>query len=270
MNKEVEILKKSGLTDYEARAYNGLIHKKFFTATELSKFAEIPRIKTYQVLESLKTKGMCEEIMGKVKKYIAVDPKLVFPKLIKEIEQQERNTKKLYKSYEQLFKAHKDETDNSEFVNILTSKKSILDNLEKKQLNAKSTVHAFVKKPYIMNVTNLEETNPSQETQTLKGITYKGLYEIEYNDLGNFIKMIEFFERMGEEVKVIDKLPLKFFIFDKNDVLITLKKAINNQLTAMSIEHGDLALTLMEIYDLYWEKAETINEFKLRIKKDVN
>lgn len=63
-----------GLNTYEAKSYLSLLEKQNLTAVEVSKIAGIPRARVYETLENLLSKGFCNLIAGKVKKYSAADP----------------------------------------------------------------------------------------------------------------------------------------------------------------------------------------------------
>ncbi|MBI0584736.1 MAG: TrmB family transcriptional regulator [Methanomassiliicoccus sp.] len=51
------LLKRTGLTDYEARAYLALVMRAHGSAEEVADAADIPRTSAYKVLESLRQKG---------------------------------------------------------------------------------------------------------------------------------------------------------------------------------------------------------------------
>ena len=70
----IEKLHKFGLNTYEARAYFALLEKNRLTATKVAAIARIPRARVYDTLENLLAKGLCAEIPGKHKSYIATNP----------------------------------------------------------------------------------------------------------------------------------------------------------------------------------------------------
>ena len=51
------------------------------TAGELSNISDVPRSRTYDVLESLEKKGFALVKLGKPVKYIGVKPKMILEKL---------------------------------------------------------------------------------------------------------------------------------------------------------------------------------------------
>ncbi|MFA8449397.1 MAG: TrmB family transcriptional regulator [Bacteroidales bacterium] len=264
--KDTEVLKQIGLTDQEAKVYQGLIKRKYSTASELSKMVGVSRVKVYGVLESLKDKGYCEEVLGKIKRYAALPPDNIFPGVIEELKLQQEQLHQLFERYQSQYEELKEEADESlEFVSILSSRVSILDYLEKMQSQAKKSVKAFVKKPYVMNVAEIESINTIQEDRQENGITYKGIYEADYENSDHFIQMLKYFEKLGERVRIVEKLPSKFFLFDKKDVILLLEGKIEKTVTAMTIEHEDLVQTLSEVFDRYWKRGCTIEDFMKKI-----
>ncbi len=67
-------LKFFGLNSYEAKLWTALLTKGVSTAGELSDIANVPRSRSYDVLESLEKQGFVVMKLGKPIKYIAVSP----------------------------------------------------------------------------------------------------------------------------------------------------------------------------------------------------
>jgi sugar-specific transcriptional regulator TrmB len=63
-----------GLNSYEAKLWAALLSRGVSTAGELSDIANVPRSRSYDVLESLEKKGFVIMKLGKPIKYIAVKP----------------------------------------------------------------------------------------------------------------------------------------------------------------------------------------------------
>lgn len=67
-------LKDFGLNSYEAKLWTALLSRGTSTAGELADIANVPRSRTYDVLESLEKKGFIIMKIGKPIKYLAIDP----------------------------------------------------------------------------------------------------------------------------------------------------------------------------------------------------
>ncbi len=72
-----------GLNLYEAKIWTALLSRGIATAGELSDIANVPRSRSYDVLESLEKKGFVTMKFGKPIKYIAVQPSEVVERVKK-------------------------------------------------------------------------------------------------------------------------------------------------------------------------------------------
>ena len=79
-------LKDFGLNTYESKLWTALLSRGVSTAGELSDIANVPRSRSYDVLESLERKGFIITKLGKPIKYIAVSPNEVLERVKKRIQ----------------------------------------------------------------------------------------------------------------------------------------------------------------------------------------
>ncbi|MFH1257217.1 MAG: helix-turn-helix domain-containing protein [Candidatus Diapherotrites archaeon] len=77
-------LENLGLTEYEAKSLNALFKLREAEAPEISRIAQVPKTRVYDVLERLTKKGLIIEIYGRPKKYRSVEVGRVFDSLISE------------------------------------------------------------------------------------------------------------------------------------------------------------------------------------------
>lgn len=85
-----------GLNLYEVRIWTALLSRGVSTAGELSDISNVPRSRSYDILESLEKKGFIVMKLDKPIKYLAVDPKEVVERVKKNIkEDAERNIVRL-------------------------------------------------------------------------------------------------------------------------------------------------------------------------------
>src|SRR4030042_7182444 len=76
-------LKDFGLNSYESKVWAALLSRGVSTAGELSDIANVPRSRSYDVLESLEKKGFVVMKFGKPIKYLAVPPEEVVERVKK-------------------------------------------------------------------------------------------------------------------------------------------------------------------------------------------
>jgi len=87
--KEIlEILQRLGLSEYESKTYATLSILGPVKATELSREAEVPQSKIYEVLSNLTRKQLVEVLEGRPKEFKAVSAEIIIKSLLTEREQQ--------------------------------------------------------------------------------------------------------------------------------------------------------------------------------------
>ncbi len=83
MNSETYVLlEKLGLTEYEAKTLGTLFNLKEAEAPEISRTAQVPKTRVYDVLEKLMQKNLIIEINGRPKLYRAVEAQKAIDLLI--------------------------------------------------------------------------------------------------------------------------------------------------------------------------------------------
>ncbi|MBW2979933.1 hypothetical protein KY360_00770 [Candidatus Woesearchaeota archaeon] len=83
-------LRDFGLNTYEAKLWTALLSRGVSTAGELSDIANVPRSRSYDVLESLEKKGFIISKVGKPIRYIAVPPEDVIERVKKKVEDESK------------------------------------------------------------------------------------------------------------------------------------------------------------------------------------
>lgn len=81
-------LKDFGLNSYESKLWIALLSRGVSTAGELSDISNVPRSRTYDVLESLEKKGFIIVKVGKPIKYLAVPPADVIERVKKKVNEE--------------------------------------------------------------------------------------------------------------------------------------------------------------------------------------
>lgn len=83
-NDFISRLKEFGLNSYEAKLWTSLLSRGIAGAGELAEISNVPRSRTYDVLESLEKKGFIIIKIGKPIKYIPISPSNVLDNLKKQ------------------------------------------------------------------------------------------------------------------------------------------------------------------------------------------
>lgn len=150
MQKEfISQLKDVGLNSYESKLWIALLAKGVASAGELSDAANVPRSRSYDVLESLEKKGFIVMKIGKPIKYIAVQPEHVLDnvrkKLVEDVDMQDKLLSKIEQSplideLKLLYKSGVKEIDPLELTGSLKGRKNLYHHIERMIKSAEKSV----------------------------------------------------------------------------------------------------------------------------------
>lgn len=142
-------LKDFGLNSYESKVWAALLSRGVSTAGELSDIANVPRSRSYDVLESLEKKGFVVMKIGKPIKYIAIPPAEAVDRVKKRVKLQADEDEKLLEELKNsdtlneltLLHSNGIETqDPSEITGSIKGRDNIYDHLEYQLKLAKENV----------------------------------------------------------------------------------------------------------------------------------
>lgn len=269
IDKVVGELNKLGLSTYEARVYFALLGRSSFTAGEVVKVSGVPRQRVYDVLLSLHRKGFCIFKPGKVQRFSAGKPDIAIRNLFKQkregIEEELKGWREVAegigKVLTPVFERGSRENNNLEYIEILKDINQIGVRFKELQAEARHEIIGFMKPPYAVS----QKENVDAETALLgRKMRIRGVYEKE--DSKEFWEYLRKGVLAGEEARIVDKLPMKFVVFDNCKVLYALEDPSDGSkpsYTYFVVEHPALAFVFKKTFEKVWEEAEPV-----KIKRD--
>ncbi|MDD4156738.1 MAG: helix-turn-helix domain-containing protein [Candidatus Cloacimonetes bacterium] len=261
----IEKLMEIGLTHYEAKAYNMLIGAEKSTAAEIATHSKIPRSKIYEVLDGLVKKGFCLEISEPVKKFKATNPKYALKHFKAELNKKKETLEHTEKYLVEVFNSLQNTQTPLNFIEVVFNKNSLIEKVDQFISKTQDTIYSFCKPPYMIGEHDSDWQEQQKRSHKNK-LTNKTVYQIEYERLDDFLRMIKISQEDGEQIRLVDELPMKFFIFDDNYVIFLMTNEQVNQpkLGFLAIQNNSLAKTLIKVFELYWEQGLTIEDFEIK------
>lgn len=262
----VEKMRSVGLTEYEAKAYYTLLQKGNFTAIELSKAADIPRTRIYEVLNNLVNKGLCKQIHGNMKSFKANNPTYAFDRLLDDLQQEHKFKLKKVSELSNLlmpiYNTNKQKNDPLEYIEVIKEQNSIINMTNQLERKAKEEILTMSKSPYAVDLATIVR---KRSIKRRNGIGYKFLSEVSYPIDDDLLEFLNLWEQAGAEVRVAEEVPIKMIIFDQQRVILSLKNKIStpeSSFTSIIIDHSELAQFLKLNFDTCFSNALTLEQFK--------
>jgi len=277
MEDIIKKLETLGFTIYESKVFTVLMSGHNMTAAEIAEKASIPRTSVYDILKSFAEKGFCNEIQTSTKlRYEMIDPTVIESKIeddfisghLKKL----RELKSSFGVLKTMYKANEPEENKVEVELIKGFNKfralkfiDLLRNSEKEML-----------------LMNKMEGHVSRELD-IEGLKFfkrggkaKSIYEASTNfkfekdntwvtvTKNDLIELCQGFEKQGEKIRLAEKIPQNMAIFDRTTVFISLSDLTipRNNRTDVIIRNKNFATSMVDLFEHYWNKSYTIDEFK--------
>ncbi len=273
LNDLIAKLQPLGITGREAEVYIALLKNSALTAGEISKITSVSLNKIYEVLQNLVKKKMCtENYLNGVKLFRCIEPKIAFQNIFSVYQDDINRKKALFKEeIEQnllsLYSQEKNAKNPLDYIEVVSDRGQASDRFLTLQANAKSEILFFSKPPYV-NSKSLSGNIGELENVCKNKVIVKSIYEcsptesMDYKE--NLLNIIEHFERIGEEARIIEALPVKLVIIDESISIFSLidNVTFNPQLTTMIVHHPVFSLSQKTLFEVYWNKSISIEEYK--------
>jgi len=241
-------LQEYGLNSYESAAYTALVRSGASTAHVLSQESKVPYGKIYPVLASLQEKGFVEVFEGPPKKFTAVEPKIIFEKVVRRKEKQfERFKEQSQKMIATLgtFAARKPK-EPLETIRIVDGFKKYLD--------LSIALHDGAKEEWcsITDLSIFKEHFDATARCVKRGVSVKLLTF--HDELDK--KRIQLWKDIGCEVRVTDFTPTQFSIIDGKEA--TIRITGEERYIALWLKNKSFAQNVHKYFMIQWKKAKPV------------
>ena len=217
-------LKDFGLNTYESKLWTALLSRGVSTAGELSDIANVPRSRSYDVLESLERKGFIIMKIGKPIKYIAVPPSEVLDRIKKKvIKDAETHTKQItkLKSSEVLQELNLLHSQGVELVEpadltgIIKGRNNLYNHVDAMIKNAEKTVHLMTTEEGLMR--KAESLKSAFQKAKAKGVKIKIAAPLTK-------RALSVVKKMGSvaQIRNVDHISARFCVVDGKEITFML------------------------------------------------
>ncbi len=256
---EVGELVDLGLTRYEAKGYLSLLGRGSATPAEVARLARMPRQRVYDVLASLAERGLVTPLPGDKLHYRAQPPDQVMSRLItlrrQELERVEDRAAQLADRLMPRFTGGQQRDEPLSYVEVLRDRQHAVARVGELWEAAERELLTFVRPPYL--------APPATEDARLpRALSQRALYETSLLEQPELAELVRTYATLGEQVRVIDRLPLKLTIVDGQAVAFNMPDPIegDDSVTTLVVHHPMLAETLTVTFETLWQHATPLEE----------
>jgi len=252
---------------YEVKVWTALLSRGVSTAGELSNISDVPRSRTYDILESLEKKGFIVMKLGKPIKFVALKPEEVIERVKKNlVVQAQQRSKRLeglkgddvLKELNTLFTQGVKFVQPSDLSGSLRGRQNLYNHLDmmirdaQKSIIISTTAEGLNRK--------LEALLPSLEKARKKGVKIRVAAPVNKQNL----KVAKDFSKVAE-VRNMEGMKARFMIVDGQQLLFMLmddEKVHPNYDLGVWINTDFFAPALEQLFDLAWSDMTPHSKIK--------
>ncbi|MEX0932924.1 MAG: helix-turn-helix domain-containing protein [Candidatus Pacearchaeota archaeon] len=248
---------------YEVKVWTALLSRGTSTAGELSSISNVPRSRTYDILESLDRKGFVIMKLGKPIKFVALKPEEVIERVKRNLlKHTQEKTKRLetLKNDEVLEELNGLFTQGIKFVEpndlsgSLKGRQNIYNQIDMMVRSAEKSVTIVTTRDGLIR--KIEALYPSLEKCKKRGVKVRIGAPIDSKN----IKIAKELKKVAE-VKNLDKIKARFIIVDSTQIMFMLlddEKFHPNYDTGVWINTDFFAQALEQLFELAWKGLKSV------------
>jgi len=248
---------------YEVKVWTALLSRGTSTAGELSSISDVPRSRTYDILESLEKKGFILMKLGKPIKFVALKPEEVVERVKKNLvvdarERSERLEKlkgeDILDDLSGLFKEGVKYVEPTDLSGALKGRQNVYNHLDMMIRDAEKTITIVTTADGLNR--KMEALLPSLEKAKKRGVIVRIAAPINQNNL----KIAKDLAKVAE-VRALDKLKARFTIVDSEQIMFML---LNDEATHPNYDVGVwintefFAQALEQLFELAWKTFKQV------------
>jgi len=248
---------------YEVKVWTALLSRGTSTAGELSSISDVPRSRTYDILESLEKKGFIIMKLGKPIRFVALKPEEVVERVKKNLmrgakeKTQRLETLKGDEVLEELgtlFTKGVKFVEPSDLSGSLKGRQNLYNHLDMMVRDAEKTITIVTTAEGLNR--KLEALMCSLEKCKKRGVKIRIAAPINKNNM----KIAKDFKKIGE-VRNLERINARFVIIDSNQLIFMLlddEKFHPNYDIGIWINTEFFALALEQLFELAWNEMKPV------------
>ena len=258
-----ELRNKFNLNLYEVKVWTALLSRGTSTAGELSNISDVPRSRTYDILESLEKKGFIVMKLGKPIKFVALKPEEVVERVKKNLivgakekaqRLEEMKEDEVLEELNSLFTKGVKFVEPSDLSGSLKGRQNLYNHLDMMIRDAEKTITIMTTAEGLNR--KLEVLMPSLEKCKKRGVQIKIGAPINNNN----IKVARELKKVAD-VRNLEKFKARFVVIDSEQLMFMLlddEKFHPNYDIGVWINTEFFAQALQQLFELAWKEMKPV------------
>lgn len=249
---------------YEVKVWAALLSRGTSTAGELSNISDVPRSRTYDILESLEKKGFILMKLGKPIKFVAIKPDEVIERVKKNLlkyakERTERlenlRSDEVLEELDSLFTKGIKFVEPSDLSGSLKGRQNLYNHLDMMVRGAEKSITIVTTKEGLNR--KMEALMPTLEKCKKRGVKIRIAAPVEKDNL----QIARDFKKVADVKDIEGKIKARFVIVDSSQLMFMLlddEKFHPNYDVGIWINTEFFAQALEQMFEIMWNELKAV------------
>ena len=238
-----------GLDDSEELAYRALVEVPSYDAVELAGRLSCHPVEAARALVALETIGLAARSSSGTDRYVASPPSVALAALAVQREEELRRAQREIESLAEVYRGTDTERSISDVVDVVRGANAVGQRFAQLQMSAREEVLGFVKAEIAVVP---PEDNKEEDAAVTRGVRYRVVIERSAFDRPGFFAAASDSLNAGEEVRVVQELPLRLLIVDRRIALVPLLSGPGGAIGALIVHSSGMLDALIALFDRVW------------------
>jgi sugar-specific transcriptional regulator TrmB/DNA-binding CsgD family transcriptional regulator len=200
-------------------------------------------------LVALESLGLAARSSSGTDRYVASPPSVALAALAVQREEELRRAQREIESLAEVYRGTDTERSVSDVVDVVRGAKAVGQRFAQLQMSAREEVLGFVKAEIAVVP---PEENKEEDAAVNRGVRYRVLIERSAFDRPGFFAAASDSLKAGEEVRVVQELPMRLLIVDRRIALVPLLSGSGGSIGALIVHSSGMLDALLALFDRVW------------------
>lgn len=238
-----------GLEDAEELAYRALVEVPSYDAAGLAVRLDCHPIEAARSLAALEKLGLAARSSGGTDRYVASPPSVALAALAVQREDELRRAQREIEALTEVYRGTDTERSVSDVVDVVRGAKAVGQRFAQLQMAAREEVLGFVKADVAVVP---PEENTEEDAAVTRGVRYRVVIERSSFERPGFFSAASDSLKAGEEVRVVQELPIRMLIVDRRIALVPLLSGSDRSIGALIVHRSGMLDALIALFDRVW------------------
>ncbi len=238
-----------GISAFDERVYRALLSLPEATPAALAEQLGAPENRVDRAFTRLRSYGLVTRMAGRRRRYTAIDPEAAVEALVRDRSNELERVRSSVLALSSVFHAVRRRGGGGGTVEILNGPEELGRWFVRLQHQVHEEMLVLDRPPYA-----LAATNPVEPVSLDYGVRWRAIYAPESLEMPGALQEVEQLAARGEKGRVLRGLPMKLAIADRRLALMPLDLDVEHAQAAL-IRESTLLQALLELFEVYWERA---------------